>query len=169
MSPRVSPWPWAVGALLAAVVGVNLYVLQLARRNAPVIAEEGYYQLGVAHQGRIDARRAARALGWRAEYSWAPDRLTLTLTDPEGRGVEGLAGALALRRADTALEDAAPPLAPLGAGRYEALLPPGRGGLYSFRVWLRGARGAWEDEGRARRAPRPAGSAGAAGAAGATR
>jgi nitrogen fixation protein FixH len=149
-SRPLNPWPWAVAALLSVVVGVNLYVFALARRNAPVLAEEAYYQLGLDHQARIDARRASRALGWRAAYAWEPARLTLTLVDASGVGVEGLEGSLRLRRADTALDDAQVSLSPLGGGRYEAALPPRLGGLYSFRASLARGGVAWEEEGHAR-------------------
>jgi nitrogen fixation protein FixH len=131
-----NPWPWGIAALLFTVVAVNLYVWRLASRNAPIVDDASYYQLGVEYQQEIDRRNASAALGWRAHYEWSAEGVSLWLLNREGKAVEGLTGELELKRADTRASDLKAPLSSSRPGVYEAKLKGHLGGLHSYRVTL---------------------------------
>jgi len=164
---RFNPWPWGVAALLLVVVSVNLYVWRLASDRAPIVDDPSYYQLGVTHQKQIDRRAASRALGWRARYEWSASELSLWLLNAQGQAVEGMSGALELKRADTTRSDLKVPLTMSQPGVYRADLSGQIGGLHSYQVTLSKTReGAsageasleWLDAGSVTLSPAPASS-----------
>ena len=127
---RWHPWPLGIALGLGTAISINLVMVFIAHRSAPVMVESGdYYARAVAWQTEIDAARASAALGWQAEVELAPGEVRYRLS-AAGRPVTGLTGHLVATRSDTARHDFDVALAEGPPGTYRAARPHTVGGLY---------------------------------------
>ncbi len=148
-----SPWPFAIATSLAIVVGINLVMVWIAVTNPSAPAVGDYEADALAYDRVIEARAAARSLGWRVDVTpcVTPDRrgceVVVEVRDSQGRGVTGLHGTLDARRADVTALDRSSTIEPAEvAGRYHALLPLARPGSYALAIVLDGGPARWFDE-----------------------
>lgn len=124
-------------AAFAVVIAANATLAWLAIGTFPGIETAS----GYAASQRFDADRTAQAaLGWRAEAGLAGGRLTLALTDRQGRPAPVAALVATLGRPTHRRDDVTPDFRAL-AGRFEApvALAPG---LWHLRIEARAADGA---------------------------
>lgn len=146
-SPRRSLWPYGIIAALGFVIAVQAGLLIIASGNRPVLESETAYEDSLAYDAVVEARRAARALGWTVRVELAPDGVQYRLTDAAGQPVVGLTGTLSLTRADTDRTDAEAPFVEVAPGIYRADRPA-RGGLYRLAARLEGGPDPWIDDRR---------------------
>jgi hypothetical protein len=89
-------WPWAIAGVLAATVGLNIWVWVLANDPDGSAVEPDYYRKAVAWDStRVQLDRDAR-LGWRLDArlgAWggaaSPTALDVALEDSAGRPLTG--------------------------------------------------------------------------------
>lgn len=123
----------AMVAFFAVVIAVNGVFLYLALDSFPGLETEDSYRKGLAHDERLAAEQAQRALGWRPQVSWratgaARGRFELRLTGADGQPLTGRGVRLSLRRPVHAGDDLMVPLAENAPGHYLAdITLPGPG------------------------------------------
>jgi nitrogen fixation protein FixH len=146
---------WIIAVVLGGTVLANGVMIAIAQRAAPTLEARDAYTQTLDWQHTLEARRAAEALGWRAEVRVCPEgrddgacAVEYVLRDAAGRPVEGLRGRLDARRADSAGFDAGAELEPRGDGRYVARLPLGAGGAWRLDATLAGGPAPWFDQRR---------------------
>lgn len=136
-------WPVAIVGLLGmnmTIVGVTVYYASRDKTSAVV---PDYYMKAVHWDETARQAAANRALGWTVGVTVVPATgdstarsatLTVTLADGAGRKIRAAAASVeAFHEADpTAKVRGA--LRPLGDGRYEAVLPIARAGLWRVDV-----------------------------------
>jgi uncharacterized protein len=115
------PWPWLLMAGPAAAVVAGAATLWIAVASADGLVADDYYKQGLAINQVIHREEAAARYGVTARVDPAPGRIRVRL---EGamRQPEALFAQLA--HATRAGNDLRLRLAPAGANRYEAELPP---------------------------------------------
>lgn len=144
MTPRFRKdrvWPTLIVLALLGNVALGVTLMRVAADDPHFAVEPDYYRKAVAWDSAQALAAATAALGWHAEpvvgavAGDAPVPVAVQLTDREGRPLEGAAVALEARAVAHAAEPLAAPLAPGAApGRYEAMLPVARTGLWELRV-----------------------------------
>lgn len=60
-------WPYLLGGLLAAGVGINVAMVVVATRDPSFAVEPDYYRKALAWDGTMAQEGANRALGWQLE------------------------------------------------------------------------------------------------------
>jgi nitrogen fixation protein FixH len=133
-------WPYLIVALLGVSLSANLALLVLAVDDPSFAVEPEYYEKAMAWDAKRSQDRRNEELGWSLalEVTPAPDlpgsrRLEVLLRDREGRFLDEATVRLETfhnARAGNILETT---LAGEGEGRYAALLPLRRPGLWEFR------------------------------------
>ncbi|HUX33234.1 MAG TPA: FixH family protein [Gemmatimonadaceae bacterium] len=92
---RGSGWPIGVVVILAATVGLNLWVYRVANDDPSFAIEPNYYQKAVDWDSTMAQERRNLALGWRVSPTLAAfsardgARLQVTLTDASGAAIRG--------------------------------------------------------------------------------
>ena len=131
---RWIPWVFVGGMLL--VVLVNAIMVYFALSTFPGLTTPNSYDRGRAYNQVLAEAARQDALGWTATVTLRGERILLSVTDREGRAVEGVLEA-ELRRplegTTVALGAAAP--------REGFALPPLRAGQWEFRATLTDAEG----------------------------
>jgi nitrogen fixation protein FixH len=94
--PRIEPWPFALAAMLAAMIGTSVGFYRVAAAHPDGLVAGDAFQAGLAYaEGVRDAQRA-RSLGWTLDVATdlvpGGTRVTARLRDAAG-------GTLALDRA----------------------------------------------------------------------
>lgn len=87
------------------VIAVNVTMATLAAGTWPGLVVANSYVESQRFNSRVAAARAQQALGYELAFEQAKDRLTLSLRDAEGRGVEILGGTARIGRPVTRTED----------------------------------------------------------------
>lgn len=86
----------------AVVLAANLTLLFSATGTFPGLVVKNSYVAGVGWDARAEAQRA---LGWQTVVAYRDGALALSVTGPDGAGVEGLAPELVVGRPATSAED----------------------------------------------------------------
>lgn len=133
-------WPYLIVALLAVSLSANLALLVLAVDDPSFAVEPDYYEKAMAWDARRAQERRNEELGWSLELKVGAARslpgsrrIEVLLLDREGLTIEDATVRLETfhnARAGNILETT---LAAEGEGRYAALLPLRRPGLWEFR------------------------------------
>ncbi len=132
-------WPWLVAALLIATVAGQGVMLYAAASDPTFAVEPDYYRKAVDFDDVIAQEAANRRLGWSASAeigarAAAGAEFSLHCTDAKGGAVAGARVAVvAISNLDGERHVSAS-LAERGDGRYAALLPLDRDGLWEFRI-----------------------------------
>ncbi len=142
---------WHVLAALlgffALVVAANAVFLTVAVRTFPGERVEKSYLQGLTYNETLRAREAQAALGWRASLTEADRddagaaRLTLTFTDVQGRGLNGLTVSGAFGRPAAEVDDRVATFASIGGGAYQAVLPDVAAGAWRLEAVAEGVAG----------------------------
>lgn len=88
-------WPIGVVAILAATVGLNIYIYRVANDDPSFAIEPNYYQKAVHWDSTMDQMRANQTLGWHVAPTlgqFTPQsgaRLQVTVTDAAGAVIQG--------------------------------------------------------------------------------
>ena len=87
------------------IIAVNLTMATLASGTWPGLVVANSYVESQRFNERVAAAREQQALGYALSFEQADDRLTLSLRDAAGRGVEILGGTVRIGRPVTRTED----------------------------------------------------------------
>ena len=131
-------WPIGVAVVLAATVGINVYVAFIANDDPSVSVESDYYQKAVRFDAEQAMRRRSLRLGWHLALDATTaaaggETLTAVLVDSVGLPVRGATVRFTARHVARGNE-------PLNAtareegDRYVATLPMERRGLWDVDV-----------------------------------
>ena len=131
-----NPWPWLLMAGPAAVLVGGAITTWIAVASSDGLVAEDYYKQGLAINKRLEREEAARALGISAEMTVESGMLKVKIV---GQAPEALFVHLA--HATRSGYDQRLRLAPVGAGVYEAELPPLPAGRW--RVAIEDPRATW--------------------------
>ncbi len=132
-------WPLAVVLVLAATVGVNVWMIFAANDPNGAVIEPDYYRKAVEWDSTLVRRARSDALGWTADATigatdGARAHVRVTLTDSTGAPVTGAAMALeAVHNLDGSRHPGAD-LPETGPGVYEADAPLDRPGMWELRL-----------------------------------
>lgn len=130
-------WPIGVAAILAATVGLNIWVFRVANDDPSFAIEPDYYQKAVDWDSTLAQRRANLALGWHLAPTLGAftmrdgARLQVTLTDASGATIHGATVRVAAffnARANDIIDTT---LHPDSTG-YAATLPVTHGGVWEL-------------------------------------
>lgn len=136
---RGGAWPVAVSVILGLTVAANAWIIRLATSDPSFAIEENYYQRGVRWDEELAQRERNSRLGWRLLPSVSPivrgtgADLRVELRDAR---VMPIADAAIVVRAVHVARSAYPVEVTLrgdSAGRYHALVPIERPGLWELR------------------------------------
>ena len=133
-------WPLGLALVLIASAAINIGFAVVASRDPSFAVEPDYYRRSLEWDRTMAQEDVNRALGWSiavaGERAGAPGQLRLVaiLVDRAGRAVEGAAVHVEARHGARAAELVSGELAPTGDGRYAAVLPLARLGLWELRV-----------------------------------
>jgi nitrogen fixation protein FixH len=132
-------WPVAIVGVLAVTVGANVALVVAARDPNAYVVEPHYYEKGLAWDSTMAVARRSRALGWQVDaafgaWSRRGTRLELALADSAGAPLTGarVVGELVHNLAPEHPLHAV--LAESAPGRYVAVQPLPRAGLWELRV-----------------------------------
>jgi nitrogen fixation protein FixH len=137
-------WVGLILSLLGGQILLMLVMAYLATADASFAIEPDYYQKGINWDAEAAQQQENLRLGWSLGFhvgeqaSVFGDRtLTCTLTDRDGRPLEGAAiDAVAFAHA-RGNQRASFVLTEMGLGRYRAELPVKRNGIWEFRFVVR--------------------------------
>lgn len=132
MSARRDGWiPWVFVGGMLVVVAVNAVMIYLALSTFTGLTTAQSYDRGRAYNRVLEEAARQEALGWTAQVAARGERLSVTVTDREGRAVEGILAAELVRPIEGTR-------VPLGATDPRAgfALPDLRPGQWEFRGTL---------------------------------
>ena len=92
-------------SFFGVVIAVNVTMATLATGTWPGLVVANSYVESQRFNTRVAAAREQQALGYELAFDQADDRLTLTLKDADGKGVEILGGTVRIGRPVTRTED----------------------------------------------------------------
>lgn len=126
MSKRKPGWwyPWIFVGMFLVVVGVNGALAYFATSTFNGLQTEGAYEKGLSFNQALAAVDVQEKLGWTVEPRVDPKAVagggpvTVTVTDRDGKGVNGLDVVVKFMRPTVAGHDAKVLLEPKGDGRY---------------------------------------------------
>lgn len=140
-------------AFFGLVTVANAFMIYWAVGTFSGMETDNAYKIGVAYNERISAAAEQNALGWRESVSFdtQSENLVVTLTDKDGRGVDGLAVTAKIGRPATDVFDRSVDLAGEGGGKYTARLEGLGSGAWATQIAaLEGADGSVIYRSRAR-------------------
>lgn len=128
---RSSPWPWAIGGVMVAVLaGVVAFSVHSIRGGVDLVAPD-YYARELKHQALMDATRRALELGTNAVVEWKADTFRVAVTS-----AAGATGTVTFYRPSDASMDQSVPFVLDDEGRYATNVPLASG-LWRVRAaWL---------------------------------
>lgn len=122
----------ALLGFFALIIAANASFLYFAVKTFPGEKEKKSYRQGVNFNETLEARAAQDALGWRASIDTivregGAVRLVISFVTTTAAPLDGLSvnGALVRPTSTDGAQNVA--FAPAGAGRYEAVIPAGKG------------------------------------------
>jgi nitrogen fixation protein FixH len=140
-------WPWLVTAALAFTVGVNVVMIFAATSDANgSVVEPDYYRKAVAWDQTMARAAESAKLGWRTRVALelpARDsmrdstRLVVDVTGPDSQPVRGARFNAELIHNIDASHPLRVVLTETRAGRYEAMMPARRAGMWEVRLEAR--------------------------------
>jgi nitrogen fixation protein FixH len=130
---------WLVGFFLvvATVNGVFIYA---GVKSWPGLVSEHSYEEGLAYNRTLAAVRANAALGWSARLDYRAGQAVLTLTDRDGRAIDGMQVEAVFTRPLGQTAEIAVALPARGGGRYSAAVALPLAGQWEMAVTVDGAR-----------------------------
>lgn len=122
----------ALIAFFLVILAANVIFINFAVKTFPGEKEEKSYLQGLNYNDRLAARQEQSALGWTATIDNASLNngavdIILTITDHNGRPLNGLSIDAMLSRPASAGDDVVLVFSPTGNGRYAATSPAGPG------------------------------------------
>ncbi len=130
---------WLVGFFLV-VASVNAVFIYAGIRSWPGLVSEHSYEEGLAYNQTLAAVRANAAMGWVARLDYRDGQATLTLTDRDGRAVDGMQVEAVFTRPVGQTAEVAAALRSRGGGRYAAAVALPMPGQWEMAVTVDGAR-----------------------------
>ena len=134
---RREPWPLALAALLAAMMGTSVGFYRVASRSADALVVEDAFAAERQESDRLRAERRAESLGWQIglalELHAGGARVIAELRDAEGRPLEADRVSLLRERPAEGGLDATIALERIGAG-FAGDVPLPRAGRWHFVV-----------------------------------
>lgn len=123
---------FALIAFFVAVGAVNFYFIRVALQTHSGALGPHAYSDGLKYNENIAAAERQSKLGWQDALAVSADgkSIIVTLTDRDGKGLDGLKATLVVERPATDREDSKLELAAQGSGRYGTALPQGAYGNY---------------------------------------
>lgn len=141
--PRRRAWlfPGIVFGLLGTQFGICGLAIYLANADPSVAIEPDYYRKAVAWDLENARRHASAALGWQLEFGFANEvdalgrrKLVCSLCDREGQPIRGATIEVAAFASARGNQRESWKLGETDDGRYEALVPARRPGLWELRT-----------------------------------
>lgn len=131
----------AMLAFFGVIIAVDSVMMYQAISTFGGIETADSYRKGVAYNQRIAQDAAQDALGWKQDVTLdaSTGTIAVTLTDRNGKGVEGLAISVILGRPATDAFDTSSDLIDRGNGRHEAAVPNLQSGTWVVAVSARPA------------------------------
>lgn len=123
-----------ISGFFIVIIVVNVVFVTLALRSHSGLVTDHAYEKGLAYNDILDQARAQETLGWQVGVVVADRALLLTLKDAAGAPINDAQVTLSLSRAVHDHEDRTLPTAELGAGQYNAPLPPEVSGYWKLRA-----------------------------------
>lgn len=122
-------WLWGIVASFALLVAANAVMIYFATADdASIVVSEQPYEAGLRYDEALNETARTRATGWsHALTDCAGSELCITLSDPDGIGVDGASVSAVLVRPSDSTLDTTLPLESLGDGRYGTSALPARG------------------------------------------
>lgn len=153
-SKRALRNPWVLGwlALVAVVLGVNIFMITLAFVTNPGLVSKDYYEKGRSYERTVQSRMAARsALGWDLALE-APGQIVLQrpaafrlhVADKVGLPLGGAEVTMRAFRPSDADADFVMPLAEVTAGQYVGDLQFPLKGVWDLIVEVRQGENSYE-------------------------
>ncbi len=135
-------WPWALGGLLAVVVGAYAAVVYIVASDPSFAVEKDAYQKGLTFGQTLADRQASDALGWSLDVHVgpAPNRMAevrAVLTGRDGAPVDGATIEVEAFHNARAANVLGATLVATADHAYAAPMPLRRAGLWEFRVRAR--------------------------------
>ena len=132
-------FPAIVIGLLLFSVGSQVYLVASSQSDGGAQVEKNYYSRALGWDETQQREAVSDALGWHmAIRATVGGDVVITVTDSRGEPVNGLSGAVELRRPSVAAGAGAAPLVSTGPGTYSAALPVKNAGLWDFTVTATG-------------------------------
>lgn len=132
-------WPVAIVGVLAVTVGANVALVIAARDPNAYVVEPHYYEKALAWDSTMAVARASAALGWQVDaafgiWSRTGTRLEIALADSTGASVAGARLGVELVHNLAPEDRLRATLAETAPGRYVAVLPLPRAGLWEIQL-----------------------------------
>ncbi len=123
------------------VFAVNGFMAYQAESTFAGLDTDDPYRKGLAYNQRVAAAKAQAKLGWRDSLAYVPEtrRIRVSLTDPAGGAVSGLAVTAQVQRSVTNRFDRQLVLEQTGPGTYEVSAAHLGGGWWTVDLTARGA------------------------------
>ncbi len=137
----IKGWHVLVSLILffGIIIATDVAFVVLAYRTFSGQVASNPYEAGLAYNKTLAQKARQDALGWTASIGDEGGRLSVTISDPAGRPIEGLGVTATLERPATEQGRRVIKLTPDGAGRYGA--PFASGGAWDVRVVAEGPGG----------------------------
>ena len=133
-------WPVIIVALLVGGAGANIGLMVVAARDASFAVEPDYYQKALRWDETMAQETRNAALGWSVAVAFegvprtGQAKLTARVLDRAGHTVEGAQVGVEAFHSARARHIVTAALRPESSGRYSAILPVDRPGLWELRV-----------------------------------
>ena len=131
-SGKFNPWPIGIIIGLGLVVGVNGFIFFLAQQEPYELVTKNYYQKALGYETIIQAQEVTRRNGWKLKHSMIrknqASQLSVTITDLDGKKVNGLHGSAFLFRPSDISQDLQMDLTEINSSLYQSasvILMPG--------------------------------------------
>lgn len=118
---------WPIGIIVLGVGFIIITAWSIYRANSGVssVTDPSYYSHGLKYNQTSIETTAAQTMGWVLKPTVSPTHITLSLSDHKGTLITGCAGTITfLAHPDSARLATTTELTDLGAGTYQAPLPP---------------------------------------------
>jgi len=136
---RGTGWPLAMGVILGLTVAANVWIIRLANTDPSFAVEPDYYQKGLKWDDELAQRERNARLGWRLLPSIAPivrgsgADLRVELRDAMVQPIADASIVVTAMHVARAADPVEVTLRPEADGRYEAVVPLERPGLWELR------------------------------------
>nr|CRH06229.1 putative nitrogen fixation protein fixH [Candidatus Magnetococcus massalia] len=134
--------PWLIAFILffVIVIGVNSFVIYMAKSTSGGLVIEGHYKKGMAYNEEIEQMRQQQALGWQIGVDTSALRVGqeglvfVQLLDKAGMPIRGATIRGELFRPTSSDDDIAFNLVETAAGKYQGLVKPHLKGKWDVRL-----------------------------------
>lgn len=136
---RGALWPVAIAGILGLTVAANVWIIRLANDDPSFAVEPDYYQKGLRWDDELAQRERNQRLGWRLLPIIAPivrgagADLRVELRDARIQPIGDASIVVTAMHVARAADPVEVTLRPEADGRYEAIVPLERPGLWELR------------------------------------